>query len=187
MGKIILSNSVSVDGFFEGPHRDLSWGLVDEEIHEHFNDFIGAAGGLIEGRVTYELMAEFWPTADRDPESTPAMVKFAGIWRDIPKYVFSRTLTEAPWNSTLIAGVVPERIAELKARTGGDLVMSGADLAGQFLRHGLIDEYRLYVHPVVLGEGRRVFDSPDYKASLSLAETKVFGTGVVLLRYEKTR
>ncbi|MEQ7736097.1 dihydrofolate reductase family protein, partial [Escherichia coli] len=107
MGNIILSNSVSVDGFFEGPDHDLSWSVADEELLQHFNDFIGAAGGLIEGRVTYELMVEFWPTADQDPQSTPTMVEFAGIWRDIPKYVFSRTLTEAPWNSTVIAGVVP--------------------------------------------------------------------------------
>jgi dihydrofolate reductase len=183
MRKIILSNSVSVDGYFEGPDRDLSWSRVDEELHGHFNDFIGAAGGLIEGRITFELMAESWPTADQDPDSTPTTAEFAGIWRDLPKYVFSRTLTTADWNSTVISAVVPEHIAALKAEPGGDLVMSGADLAASLIRHGLIDEYRFYVHPVVLGEGRRVFDSAQAKPDLTLAETKVFGNGVVLLRY----
>lgn len=185
MRKIILQNGVSVDGFFEGPGRDISWHLVDEELHQHMNDELGAMGGFIAGRVTHELMAGYWPAADQDPDSSPAEREFAGIWRNMPKFVFSRTLTEAPWNTTVMADVVPGQIRELKAQAGGDLVMSGADLAGTFLRHGLIDEFRFYVHPVVVGEGRRVLDSPDYKTGLTLAETRVFGNGVVLLRYER--
>jgi dihydrofolate reductase len=183
MGKIILSNAVSVDGFFEGPDRDISWHRVDEELHRHFNDEIGAMGGIIEGRVTYQLMEEFWPTADQDPGSTPAMAEFAGIWRRLPKFVFSRTLTTAGPNAKVFAGVVPEEIRALKAEAGGDLIMSGADLAGTFMRHGLVDEFRIYVNPVVVGQGRRVFQSPDFTADLDLAESRRFGNGVVLLRY----
>lgn len=185
MRKIILMMSVSVDGFFEGPERDISWHLVDEELHQHFNDECRAMGAFMDGRITYELMAEFWPTADQDPDSTAAMAEFAGIWRDKPKFVFSRTLTTAEWNTTVIHDVVPEEIAELKAQPGGDLALSGANLAATFMRHTLIDEYRLYVHPVVLGQGRPLFQSPDTRMDLTLAGTRSFGNGVVLLRYER--
>ncbi|TLM84164.1 dihydrofolate reductase [Pseudarthrobacter sp. NamE5] len=184
MRKIILQNAVSLDGFFEGPGRDISWHRVDEELHQHMNDELSGVGGFIAGRVTHELMAEYWPAADQNPESSPAEAGFARIWREMPKYVFSRTLTEAPWNTTVIADVVPEQIAELKAQATGDLVMSGADLAGTFMRHGLIDEFRIYVQPVVIGQGRRVFQSPDFTVDLNLVESRSFGNGVVLLRYE---
>src|SRR5881394_3327542 len=95
MRKIILMISVSLDGFFEGPNREIDWGLVDDELHEHFNRELEPMGAFLEGRVTYELMAEFWPTADADPASTKPMVDFAGIWRDMPKIVYSRTLDAA--------------------------------------------------------------------------------------------
>lgn len=183
MRKIILMVSVSLDGFFEGPERDISWSLVDEELHQHFNDETRAMGGFIDGRITHELMAEYWPTADQDPNITPAMAEFAGIWRDKPKFVFSRTLTTAEWNTTVIHDVVPEQIAELKAQPGGDLSLSGANLAATFMRHDLIDEYRLYIHPVVIGQGRPLFQAPELRINLTLAETRSFGNGVVMLRY----
>ena len=185
MRKIILSNGVSLDGFFEGPDRDIGWHHVDEELHQHFNDEFSVAGGFIEGRITYELMAEFWPTADQEPDATPATTEFAGIWRDTPKYVFSRTLTDVDWNSTLRHEVVPEELEEIKAQPGGDLVMSGANLAASFLQHDLIDEFRFYVNPVVLGRGRPAFESPETRLDLRLVESRRFGNGVVLLRYER--
>ena len=85
MRKIVLMLSVSLDGFFEGPNRELDWQLVDDELHEHFNEVLGAMGAFLSGRVTYELMAEFWPTADEDPTSTKPMVGFARIWREMPR------------------------------------------------------------------------------------------------------
>ena len=133
MRKIILMMSVSIDGFFEGPDRDISWHLVDEELHQHFNDECRAMGAFLDGRITHELMAEFWPTADQDPDSTAAMAEFAGIWRDMPKFVFSRTLTTADWNTKVIHDVVPEEIAQLKAQPGGDLGLGGANLAATFM------------------------------------------------------
>jgi dihydrofolate reductase len=186
MRKIILIASVSVDGYFEGLNRDISWHLVDEELHQHFNDMSREMGAFIDGRVTYELMADYWPTADQDPHSTAVEAEFAGIWRDIPKIVFSRTLTEAGWNTTVMHDVVPEEIAELKAQPGGDIALSGANLTATFLRLGLVDEYRIYVHPVVLGQGngRPLFESPDIRMNLKLAGTHAFGNGVVLLHYE---
>lgn len=185
MRKIILMMSVSLDGFFEAPDRDISWSLVDDELHQHFNDECRLFGGFMDGRITHELMAGFWPTADRDPDSPPVVVEFAGIWRDMPKFVFSRTLATTEWNTTVIHDVVPEEIMELKAQPGGDLALGGANLAATFMRHDLIDEYRIYVHPVVLGQGRPLFQSPDIRLNLKLAGTRAFGNGVVQLRYER--
>ncbi|MBG0815702.1 dihydrofolate reductase family protein [Planomonospora sp. ID82291] len=184
MRKIIFAMSVSLDGFFEGPDHELDWHLVDDELHDHFNEWLGAMGAFLDGRRSYELMAEFWPTADADPASPRPVVEFARIWRDMPKIVFSRTLEKADWNTTVLRDVVAEEILELKARPGGDLALGGAELAATFMRLGLIDEYRLYVHPVVLGRGKPLFQPSDAGRGLRLAETRVFGNGVVLLRYQ---
>ena len=185
MRKIILMMSVSLDGFFEGPNRELDWHMVDDELHRHFNEELCAMGAFLNGRVTYELMAGFWPTADSDPSSTEPMVEFARIWRDMPKIVYSRTLERADWNTTVVRELVVEEVIELKAQPGGDLVLGGADLAASFTRHDLIDEYRLYLHPVVIGQGRPLFQRSDAKIDLRLAETRSFGNGVVLLRYQR--
>ncbi|MCF6521738.1 dihydrofolate reductase family protein [Streptomyces sp. JJ36] len=185
MPRIVQMMSVSLDGYFEGPEREIDWHRVDETLHRHFNDLVRTMGGILSGRVTHELMAGFWPTADSDPESTPAMVEFAGIWREIPKVVFSRTLERADWNTTVKREVDPAEIRALKAGSGGDLVLSGADLATTFREHDLIDEYRLYVHPVLIGRGRPLFPLRDTRTALDLAETRPFPNGVVLLRYER--
>ncbi|MET7701839.1 dihydrofolate reductase family protein [Streptomyces sp. NPDC005485] len=185
MRKIVLMMSVSLDGFIEGPHREIDWHQVDEELHQHFNDEVRKLGGLLSGRVTHELMADFWPTADKDPGSTPVMVEFSGIWRDMPKVVYSRTLERADWNTTVVREVVPEEVRALTAQPGGDLGLGGADLAATFLRHDLVDEFRVYVHPVILGRGKRLFPDADALTMLRLAETRTFGNGVVLLRYER--
>jgi dihydrofolate reductase len=185
MRKIILMMSVSLDGFIEGPNRELDWHMVDDELHCHFNSQLSAMGAFLDGRVTYQLMAGFWPTADKDPSSTGPMVEFARIWRDMPKIVFSRTLKRADWNTTVVPDVVADEIMELKAQPGGDLVLGGADLAATFMRHDLIDEYRLYIHPIVIGRGKPLFQASDAKINLQLAVTRTFGNGVVLLRYQR--
>jgi dihydrofolate reductase len=183
MRKIVLMTSVSLDGFFEGPNREISWHRVDDELHEHFNDVLAPMGGFLNGRVMYQLMAEFWPTADADPAATAPIAEYARIWRDMPKIVYSRTLGRADWNARVVRDVVPAEVLALKAEPGGDLVVSGADLASAFVRHDLIDEYRIYVHPVLLGEGNPLFRSSDAPVDLQLLETRRFGSGVVLLHY----
>jgi dihydrofolate reductase len=183
MRKIVVMMSVSVDGYFEGPNREIDWHLVDEELHDHFNQVLGVMSAFIDGRRTYELMAGFWPTADADPSSTRPMVEFAKIWRDMPKIVFSRTLQRADWNATIVRTLDPEQILELKQQPGGDVALGGADLAAAFRRYDLIDEYRLYVHPVVLGRGNPLFQPEDSTTNLRLVESRVFGNGVVLLHY----
>jgi dihydrofolate reductase len=175
MRKIILMMSVSLDGFIEGPNRELDWHMVDDELHTHFNEQLKAMGGFLNGRLTYELMAAFWPTADMDPSSTGPMVEFARIWRDMPKFVYSRTLERAEWNTTVVRDLVAEEVQELKAQPGGDLALGGADLAAAFMRHDLI----------VIGQGRPLFQPSDAKINLRLAETRAFGNGVVLLRYQR--
>ncbi|MFG2888483.1 dihydrofolate reductase family protein [Streptomyces sp. NPDC048248] len=185
MRKVILMMQLSLDGYFEGPQRQIDWHMVDDELHGHMNEELRTMGAFLSGRVTYELMADFWPTADSDPESTPLMAEFAGIWRDMPKVVYSRSLERADWNTTIVRDVVVEDVLELKAQPGGDLALGGADLAAAFMRHDLVDEYRIYVHPVLIGRGRPLFRESDVTVPLHLAETRPFGNGVVLLRYQR--
>ena len=188
MRKVILTMSVSLDGFIEGPNREIDWHMVDDELHSHFNEWLAAMGAFLSGRVTYELMAGVWPTADTDPWSTGPMVEFARIWRDMPKIVYSTTLEHADWNTTVVRDVVPGEVMALKAQPGGDLALGGADLAAAFMRHDLIDEYRIYVHPIVIGGGKPLFPpSSGVEVVLGLVETRTFGNGVVLLRYERPR
>src|SRR5438094_6659723 len=185
MLKSVLILLVSLDGYIEGPNREIDCHLVDDDLHCYVNELLKGMGAFLSGRVTHELMAGFWPTADSDPSSTEPMVEFAGIWREKPKIVFSRTLQQADWNTTILRDVVPEEILALKAQPGGDMALGGADLAAAFMRHDLIDEYRLYVHPVVIGRGKPLFKASDIKIDLQLAETRTFGNGVVLLRYQR--
>ena len=103
----------------EGPERELDWHLVDEELHRHFNEQLSVMGAFLDGRVTYELMAEFWPTADQDPSSTGHMVEFSRIWRDMPKIVYSKTLEAADWNTTIVRDVIAEEVMALKSQPGG--------------------------------------------------------------------
>ena len=107
--KLIWMMSVSLDGFMSGPGGELDWHLVDEELHQNFNDELGRMGAFLDGRATYELMAEFWPTADEDPSAPPQIAEFARIWRDMPKIVYSRTLTAADWNATVVRDAMGSR------------------------------------------------------------------------------
>ncbi|MGB9376321.1 MAG: dihydrofolate reductase family protein [Mycobacteriales bacterium] len=184
MRKVILFMSMSLDGFIEGPDRDISWHMVDDELHAHLNEQLSSMGAFLSGRVTHELMAGFWPTADQDPSSPPTMVEFARIWRDMPKFVYSTTLDRADWNTTVVRDVVVDEVMALKSSPGGDLVLGGADLAAAFMRLDLIDEFQIYVHPVVIGRGKPLFDPAGAVARLQLAGTRAFGNGVVLLRYQ---
>ncbi|MGY1708149.1 dihydrofolate reductase family protein [Geodermatophilus sp. SYSU D00758] len=185
MRKIVLHTSISLDGFFEGPDGDIGWHRVDDELHSHFNEELAAMSAFLEGRRTYQLMEAFWPTADADPAATGPMAEFADIWRRTPKLVFSRTLDQVGPNAELLREVDADRIRELAAQPGGDMALGGADLAAEFRRLDLVDEYRLYVHPVLLGRGRPLFGEADRPAGLRLVETRTFGNGVVQLRHAR--
>jgi dihydrofolate reductase len=184
--KVVFMMSMSLDGYIEGPGRDIGWHCVDEELHQHFNDTLRPMGALLSGRVTHELMADFWPTADADPGASRTVVEYATIWRDTPKIVYSRTLDHADWNTTIVRDVVPEEVRALAEGPGGDLALGGAQLPAAFLRHDLVDEIRAYVHPVLVGGGTPMFPRSSVPTSLRLVETRPFGNGVVLLRYART-
>jgi dihydrofolate reductase len=185
MSKVILFVQVSLDGFFEGPKKELDWSMVDDEVHTHINGVLESMGAFLSGRVAWELMAGFWPTADADPASPPHVKQFARIWREMPKVVYSKTLTSAGWNTTIARDVVRGEVEELKRRARGDLVVGGGDLGAAFMAQDLVDEYRIYVHPIRIGGGRHLFPPSKEKIPLRLVETRTFGNGVVLLRYER--
>jgi dihydrofolate reductase len=179
--KLIFMMSVSLDGYFEGPDRDLSWQLISEELHQHFNDSLRGMSAFIEGRVNYQMMEGYWPTADRDPAGPEPVKEFAAIWRETPKIVVSRTRREVGPNATLLREIDPDEIRRMKAEPGGDMSVGGADLAATFIAHDLVDEHWLYFHPVVLGKGRRLF-SEGAHLELTLLDTRRFENGVVMMR-----
>jgi dihydrofolate reductase len=184
MGKLIYSMSVSLDGFVETPSRSLDWVLVDEELHSFFNDEARAMSAFLYGRRLYQLMVDYWPTAATDPAATPAELEFARIWKDTPKIVFSRTLARVEWNSRLVRDDAAGEVVRLKAQPGFDMDVGGPTAASTLMRAGLIDEVRVFVHPVILGAGTRFFPALDNRIVLKLLETRTFGSGVVYLRYE---
>ncbi|WP_062440723.1 dihydrofolate reductase family protein [Herbidospora daliensis] len=182
MRKIVIMSAVSLDGYMEGPGRDISWHRVDAELHRHFNALLAPLSAFIDGRVTHELMADYWPTAADDPAASRETADFARIWVAKKKYVFSRTLREDRWNTEVVRELDPEWVRELKATPGADMALGGANLMAQFMRHGLVDEYRLFLNPVVVGGGTPLFP-PGLVMDLRLIETRPFGDGVVELTY----
>ena len=183
MRKILVSTSVSLDGYFEGLEHDISWHLVDEELHAYMNDYLAPMSVFLDGRVTHELMASVWPDAAEDPDAHPLLAEFGRIWVDKPKFLFSRTSSDTRWNTTVRREVDPAEIRALQAEPGADMVVGGANLVDTFRRLDLVDEYRIFVHPVLVGAGTPFFRQADALTSLELLETRTFGNGVVLLRY----
>jgi dihydrofolate reductase len=182
MGRLIYSMSISLDGYVETASRSLDWVRIDEELHASFNDEAREMSAFLYGRRLYELMVDSWPNAEADPSATPAMLEFAQIWRDKPKIVFSRTLSHVDWNSRLVRDDVVGEVARLRAQPGFDMSVGGPTLASRVMRAGLIDEYRLFVHPVILGAGTPYFPALDDRVGLRLLESRTFGSGVVYLR-----
>jgi len=183
MGRLIYSMSVSLDGFVETPSRSLDWQLVDEELHSLFNDHAREVTTSLYGRRMYELMMAYWPTAATDPSATPVEVEYAGIWRDIPRVVFSTTLERVDPNSRLVREDPASEVARLKAPQDVVMDVGGPTLAATLIRAGLIDEYRVFVHPVILGAGTPFFPALEDQIGLRLLETRTFSSGVVYLRY----
>ena len=184
MRKIIYAMSVSLDGFIEAASGDLRWSFPDEELHQHFNEQERLIDLHLYGRGLYENMASYWPGAGNDPAVSPAEREYACFWKEMKKVVFSTTLKQVGWNSELISGDVAAAVNRLKTQPGGDMSVGGAGLAGSFMRLGLIDEYHLYLHPVVLGGGKPMFPALENMINLQLVDTHRFGSGVVLLKYK---
>ena len=186
MGKLIYLMNVSLDGFVETPDRGLDWTVIDDELHGWFNDHARGIEASMYGRRLYEVMAAYWPTAESDPEATETMLEFGRIWNATPRIVFSRTLESVDFNSRLVSGDVGEVLAKVRAEFDGDIEVGGPTLAAQFIERGLVDEYRLVVHPVVLGAGTPFFPRLERPIGLRLIETQTFSLGAVSLRYAAT-
>jgi dihydrofolate reductase len=185
MRKVIYSMGVSLDGFIAGPGGEIDWSAPDEELHRFHNQQTRELGAHLCGRRLYETMV-YWETADKNPSATEYELEFARIWQNLPKIVFSNTLERVEGNARLATDGVAEEVAKLKEEPGEDLAVGGAGLASTFARLGLIDEYRLFVSPVVLGAGTRFFPALDERINLELVETRTFGSRVVYLRYRAT-
>ena len=187
MGKLIYTLNVSLDGFVETRERGLEWGLVDDELHTWFNDHTRQVDASLYGRGLYQTMAAYWPTAESDPAATGPMREFAVIWAQTPRYVFSTTLKTVEHNSQLVrGGDIGRALERIREERTGDLEVGGARLAHEFVRRGLVDEYWMVVHPVVLGAGTPYFPPGGPLQALELIETRTFASGVVLLAYRRT-
>ena len=186
MRKVILSNSVTLDGFFEGPNKELDWHIVDEEAKEYAKDLLSNVDTLLFGRVTYQLMADYWPAAATNPSTPKSDLEIADKMNNLPKIVFSKTLQEVKWNnSRLVKENIAEEISKMKQQPGKDMVIFGSGtIVSTFMQHGLIDEYRIIVNRIVLGNGKPLFKGINDKQNLKLLKTRVFGSGVVILYYQ---
>ncbi len=185
--KVVLHMMTTLDGCVSGPNGELDWlfAFRDEERGKYLLEFYKGMDAILVGRTTYLAMAGFWPKAEENESASDLDREFASVMNSTPKYVFSKTLGSVEWsNSRLARGDAPTAFRELKARPGRDMVLAGGlSTAKSFMEMGLVDEYRLVVHPVVLGIGRRLFEGLGAKLSLKLLEAKTFGDGVVAFRY----
>jgi dihydrofolate reductase len=182
--KLIYSMTVSLDGFIAGPGGDISWSVPDEELHLFHNREVRELGVQLCGRRLYETML-YWENPEANL-SGPAHDEFAEIWRATPKLVFSSTLAQVEGNAQLAQDGVAEEVAKLKLQPGKDIAVGGAGLASACARLNLIDEYRLFTSPVLLGAGTPYFPALDQRIDLELIETRAFGSRVVYLRYGRT-
>lgn len=179
MRKIIVSNLVSLDGFFEGPNHELDWHVVDEEFFAYARDLLNSVDTILFGRTTYQLMASYWPSAPSDA--------IADKMNNLPKIVFSTTLESVEWNnSRLVKGNIAEEVSQLKQQPGKDMVVLGsATLATSLLQSGLVDEYRVIVNPVLIGSGKPLFRDITETLKLKLLGTRSLASGVVMLSYRR--
>jgi len=183
VGKLIYLLNVSLDGFVEKPDHSLDWTIVDDELHTWFNDQMRTLDATLYGRRLYEVMAAYWPTGEENPSSTDAMREFARIWNPMPKIVFSTTLERVEHNSRLVHGDVGPVFDDIRREFDGDIGVAGPNLAGQFVRRGLVDEYQLVVHPVVLGAGTPFWPELDAPLRLRPVDQHTFTSGVELRSY----
>jgi dihydrofolate reductase len=185
MRKVHVFDQVSLDGYFTDEKSDMSWA---HQRDEEWNAFAGGnASGeaeLLFGRVTYEMMAAFWPT----PQAAAMLPQVAAGMNRMRKIVFSRRLDAVTWeNTTLVKGDLGTEVKAMKRQPGPDLVIMGSgSIVSQLTQAGLIDEYQIVVNPIVLGKGRTLFETVDRKVGLTLTKTRAFKNGNVVLWYEKS-
>lgn len=183
MRKLLVFNSVTVDGYFTDKNGDMSWAhKQDPEWNEFVADNSSSGGELLFGRITYEMMASFWPT----PAAAKQFPEVAEHMNSLPKVVFSRTLDSVSWQNTrLMKGKLADEVRKLKQESGKDMVIMGSgSIVSQLALENVIDEYQVVVCPIVVGAGRTMFDGLKDKLNLKLTKSRTFNNGNVLLSYE---
>ena len=183
MTKLVVYNSMSLDGYFTDANGDMSWAHKrDPEWQAFISENAGGGGQLLFGRITYDLMASFWPTP-LAAQSNPIVVE---RMNGLQKYVFSRTLEVATWNNTrLLRGDLTTEVRKLKQEPGPNIVIMGSgSVVAQLAEAGLIDEYQIVLNPLVIGSGRTLFEGVKRKLPMKLARSRAFGNGNVVLFYE---
>jgi dihydrofolate reductase len=190
MRKIITTTWISLDGFIAGPNEAnpneaMDWVMVDQDMGQYEDEIVSAADTLLLGRVTYESFAGSWPHVPDNPDVSEGEREYARKLNAMRKVVFSTTLPSADWNnSTLLREIAPAEIEKMKQEPGRDLLIYGsASVVRALTNHGLIDEYQLLVHPVILGAGKPLFQDIKARRQLELVKTKPFSSGVIGLYY----
>jgi dihydrofolate reductase len=187
MRNVTYSMSVSLDGYIVGPDGEFDWTAPDEEVFRFVTDEIRRVGVYLLGRQLYETML-YWETADQDPSLEDSMLEWAGLWKPLPKVVFSTTLSAVQGSARLAPGGLTEEIERLRSEPGeGDIAIGGATLAAEAAALDLIDEYRVRVYPLLVGGGTPFFPRCERRVDLELVETRTFGSKVVYLRYRVAR
>jgi dihydrofolate reductase len=183
MRKLVVFNMVSLDGFFVDGKGDMSWAHKnDAEWNAFVNENASGNGVLVFGRITYQLMASYWPTP-MALQNSPVVAK--GM-NDMPKIVFSRTLDNASWSNTkLVQGDLAAEMRKLKKEPGPDMVILGSgSIVSQLAQQNLVDEYQIALRPIVLGNGRTMFEGVQEKLNLKLTKSRTFGNGTVFACYQ---
>ncbi len=185
MKKLIVSNLVTLDGFIAGSGGELDWFRADAEFLGYARELCQSIGAILFGRRTYEMMAAYWPT-DEATKNDPIV---AERMNNLPKVVVSKTLSQLEWhNSRLVSDHIDENIRDLKAKAIGDIAIFGSGtLVSSLLQHGLIDELRLFIHPVILGRGQPEFSGMTGKVDLTFTSARPFNSGIIMLVYELRR
>jgi dihydrofolate reductase len=181
MRKLIYSMTVSLDGYIAGPDGGIDWSVPDEELFRFHHRQVQEIGVHLCGRRLYETMV-YWETAEESPLAAEHL-EFAHTWKALPKVVFSTTLQSVVGNTRLATGGVGEEVSRLKQQPGKDIAVGGAGLAGACMKLDLVDEWRLFVSPVLLDGGTPYFPPLEKGIDLELIETRTFGSRVVYLRY----
>jgi len=180
MRKLIAAINMTLDGFC-----DHTAGIADNETHQHYSDLVSNAGTLIYGRITYQMMESYWPSVVKNPTGNKPTDDFAVAIDNVSKIVFSRTLQQVDWRNTVLKKEIrKEEILELKQQAGNDIFAGSPGLIVALTQLGLIDEYQLAVHPIILGSGLPLFKNIKNSINLKLIKTKSFRNGVVVLYYE---
>lgn len=185
MRNVIALMHISLDGFCAGPNGELEWARVDEELYEYVADLVRTVDTALYGRITYGMMEGYWPTVPANPESTEHDLRHAEWVENVQKIVFSRTLDNVTWNNTrLVKDDIAEEVARLKRQPGGDMMIFGSpSIVHTLTRHGLIDDWRITVNPIVLGRGIPLFKDVRDTMNFKLLGTRTFRAEVVGLHY----